>query len=140
MQIHKQVELERSQKVGNLIQLFMHPTYRRCMWCGFFFQANKFRLSGQSVSPWKQPWSPNTPTAKAKLEMQSEFCSSTSSSPSTAGVLMCRCMSTVRRFSRLSFARKKLVFPSVDCSSLPFVSSFYSPTLQFLPSALGKQQ
>jgi hypothetical protein len=39
MQIHKQVELECSQKVGNLIQLLMHPTYRRRMWYGFFFQC-----------------------------------------------------------------------------------------------------
>ncbi|RFU25166.1 hypothetical protein B7463_g11170, partial [Scytalidium lignicola] len=39
MQIHKQVELERDQKVGNFIQLLLHPTYRKRMLYGFFFQC-----------------------------------------------------------------------------------------------------
>jgi hypothetical protein len=37
MQIHKQAELERSQKASNPIQLLMHLTYKRCMWYGFLF-------------------------------------------------------------------------------------------------------
>jgi len=37
MQIHKQAELERSQKVSNLIQLLMYLTCRRCMWYGLLF-------------------------------------------------------------------------------------------------------
>ncbi len=39
MQIHKQIELERHLKVGNLIQLLIHPKYRRRMIYGFFFQC-----------------------------------------------------------------------------------------------------
>ncbi|KAE8445891.1 hypothetical protein EG329_012670 [Mollisiaceae sp. DMI_Dod_QoI] len=39
MQIHKQVELERTEKVRNLIQLLIHPKYRRRMLYGFFFQC-----------------------------------------------------------------------------------------------------
>jgi MFS family permease len=39
MQIHKQIELERHQKVGNLIQLIIHPTYRKRLFYGFFFQV-----------------------------------------------------------------------------------------------------
>jgi hypothetical protein len=39
MQIHKQTELEKDQKVGNLLQLFRHPTYRTRLLYGFFFQV-----------------------------------------------------------------------------------------------------
>jgi len=39
MQIHKQIELEKHQKVGNLIPLIMYPTYRKPLFYGFFFQV-----------------------------------------------------------------------------------------------------
>jgi hypothetical protein len=49
MQIHKQVELEKHKKVGNLLQVFRHPTYRRRLLYGFFFFQVLAQMTGVLV-------------------------------------------------------------------------------------------